>query len=181
MQRIAIVGNAGGGKSTLARRLSTALGLPLYEVDGLQWRPGWTPAPADEIASAHARWLAQPAWIIDGWGGWPAMRARFERADTVVLVDFPLAVHYAWALKRQALAALGRSPHWPPPGCRALPITGRLLRLMWRIHVHMRPQLLALVEAQRDDRRVVHLRSPGALERFAGSVEAAQIAAGTGP
>lgn len=175
MHRIAIIGNAGGGKSILARRLGAALRLPVYTVDDVQWRPGWTPAPAGDIARIYAGWLAQPAWIIDGWGSWPALSERFERADTIVLVDFPLALHYAWALKRQVLAALGRSPHWPPPGCRALPVTGRLLRLMWRVHFDMRPRLLALVDQHRARRRVVRLRSPRALDQFALAVEGSRL------
>jgi hypothetical protein len=92
-----------------------------------------------------------------------------------VLVDFPLALHYAWALKRQVLAALGRSPHWPPPGCRALPVTGRLLRLMWRVHFDMRPRLLALVDQHRARRRVEHLRSPRALDQFARVIEGSRL------
>jgi MoxR-like ATPase len=36
MRRVAIIGNAGGGKSTLARTLGAALALPFHEVDLLQ-------------------------------------------------------------------------------------------------------------------------------------------------
>jgi adenylate kinase family enzyme len=36
MHRIAIIGNAGGGKSILARRLGAALCLPVYTVDDVQ-------------------------------------------------------------------------------------------------------------------------------------------------
>jgi adenylate kinase family enzyme len=39
--RIAVIGNSGGGKSTVARHLAVSRGLPLVEVDALLWRPGW--------------------------------------------------------------------------------------------------------------------------------------------
>ena len=38
-ERIAIIGNAGGGKTTLARTLATSLDLPLVHVDAVQYRP----------------------------------------------------------------------------------------------------------------------------------------------
>jgi adenylate kinase family enzyme len=53
MRRIAIVGNAGGGKSTLARRLGVALAIPVYEIDLLQCKPGWVLASSEEIGQAH--------------------------------------------------------------------------------------------------------------------------------
>ena len=40
MRRIAIFGNGGGGKSTLARALGRHLRRPVYEVDEVQWLSG---------------------------------------------------------------------------------------------------------------------------------------------
>jgi hypothetical protein len=48
---------------------------------------GWASASAKEIGQAHEQWLMTPAWIIDGWGSWDAIAARFELADTIVVVD----------------------------------------------------------------------------------------------
>jgi len=166
MTRVAIIGNAGGGKSTLARRLGARRAMPVYQVDLLQWRPGWHRAPAEVIGATHAHWLAQPTWIIDGWGSWAALAERFERADTIILVDFLLLTHYWWAMKRQVRSVLQPGGDWPPPGCSALPVTGRLIRLMWRIHWEMRPRLLALVEGYRAGRQVLILKSPAQLRHF---------------
>lgn len=57
MTRIAIIGNAGGGKSTVSRNLRDILGLPLHAIDQLQWLPGWKAAPQEEFAEAHAKLL----------------------------------------------------------------------------------------------------------------------------
>src|SRR5262245_3150637 len=155
MRRIAIIGNAGGGKSTLARKLGAALAIPVHEIDLLQWKPGWVPASAEEIVQTHDRWLASPAWIIDGWGSWEAIAARFDLADTIIVVDFPLILHYWWAIKRQVTCLFQPDPAWPPPGCHALPITRRLLEMIWQIHWTMRPQLLATVARYSDRAHVV--------------------------
>ena len=170
MHRIAIIGNAGGGKSVLARALGATLGLPVRAVDDVQWRPGWTRAPLDEVSAAHSAWLAEPRWVIDGWGSWELMTERFAAADTIVLVDFPLHVHYRWALRRQLEVALGLRRDWPPPGCRALPITRELLRLMKRIHVEVRPRLLSLLDDAHFREKVVRLRSPAELRGWRSAV-----------
>lgn len=39
-KRILILGCGGAGKSTLARRLGAATGLPVVHLDGLYWQPG---------------------------------------------------------------------------------------------------------------------------------------------
>jgi hypothetical protein len=166
MQRIAIIGNAGGGKSILARRLGAALAIPVHEIDVLQWKPGWVPAPAAEVVQTHEQWLASPAWIIDGWGGWEAIVARFDLADTIVVVDFPLALHYWWAIKRQVICLFRPNSDWPPPGCRALPVTWRLLEMIWQIHWTMRPQLLELVAHYHRSAHIIHICSPDELHRF---------------
>ena len=166
MRRIAIIGNAGGGKSTLARRLGAVLAIPVHEIDLLQWKPGWVPASREAIDQTHYQWLASPAWIIDGWGSWDAIAARFELADTIIVVDLPLALHYWWAIKRHVTCMFQSNPAWPPPGCRALPVTWRLLTMMWQIHQTMRTRLLELAARYNDRARVVHIRSPHELRRL---------------
>jgi adenylate kinase family enzyme len=41
MQRIMIIGNGGGGKTTLSVALSRHTGIPITEVDALQFLPNW--------------------------------------------------------------------------------------------------------------------------------------------
>ena len=166
MQRIAIIGNAGGGKSVLARKLGRALDLPVYQFDDLQWRPRWERTPDDEIQTLHSKWLAQPKWIIDGWGTPEILAHRFEVADTIILIDFPIAVHYWWAAKRQIKAALHLNRGWPPEGCEALPVTGRLFKLMWKIHTEMLPELVELIGQYSQRAHIVHLKSPGEMKAF---------------
>jgi hypothetical protein len=52
MPRIVVIGNAGGGKSTVARELATARGLPHVEIDRLLWQDGF--APTDVYERQHA-------------------------------------------------------------------------------------------------------------------------------
>jgi len=171
MQRIAIIGNAGGGKSALAREMGDVLDLPVYTFDDLQWRPGWTRTPANEIQIMHSEWLAQPKWIIDGWGSPEILARRFETADIIILVDFPIAIHYWWAIKRQLKAVLHVNRGWPPEGCEALPVTWRLLKLMWKIHKEMLPELVELIHQYAQDTCIVHFKSPQEMKQFMKSLD----------
>lgn len=165
MTRIAIIGNAGGGKSTLSRRLRDLLRLPLHPIDQLQWRPRWQAVPRKDFAEAHMKLLAEPCWIIDGWGDFEDIKERFRQSDTIVLIDYPLWRHYWWAIKRQFLC-LFRPRIDGPPGCPMLPMTWPLLKMIWAIDRHAMPRLRALVHEERGRRRVFHVRTLDELRAF---------------
>lgn len=166
MQKIAIIGNAGGGKSTLARHLSQQLNIPLYEVDLYQWLPGWERPSSEKLDALYAEWLTQPAWIIDGWGSWENLEKRFAQADTIIFVDFPFWRHLWWTGKRHVLAILGLYPHWPPPGCKPWPVTKRLWDVMWKIQKEMLAPLTVLVYKFQGEKNLIHLKSPRQMKTF---------------
>jgi len=56
---VAVFGNAGGGKSTLARRLAAATRLPLHVIDKIQFRPGGAAIPHEEYLRIHAELLSR--------------------------------------------------------------------------------------------------------------------------
>ena len=165
MKQIAVIGNAGGGKSTLCRQLSQVLDVPLFPIDLIQWKPGWTPTPYDEIKREHDRILTNDHWIIDGWGPFDLIETRFAAADTIIFVDLPLHVHYWWSIKRQ-IACIFRPRTDGPPGCPMLPVTWPLLKMIWRIHFDTRPKLLDLIYKQRKETHIVHITSVRGLRRF---------------
>ncbi|CAN7441184.1 flagellar protein FlaR [Rhizobium rhizogenes] len=166
MTRVMVIGNAGGGKSTMCRVLSTAHALPYYAIDRIQWKPNWVQASRSEFIASHEAWLSQERWLIDGYGSWDSVQRRMDMADTIVFVDHPIWVHYWWASKRQVKSLfLGRPDG--PEGCRMFPVTIRLFKMMWSLHRDMRPKLLVALEAHRGHARIIHIRSPKQLAAFA--------------
>lgn len=165
MRRIAIIGNAGGGKSTLAARLAGTLDLPHYALDHIQWQAGWTPTPADEFDRKHRALLHRDSWVIDGFGGMSGIEERLNAADTVLFVDLPLWRHYWWALKRQVKSVFRPDPH-APRNCSLLAVTWPLLTMMWDIHRNARPRVVALLDSLGGQTQVITLRSPGAIESY---------------
>ena len=92
--RIAIIGNAGGGKSTLARKIGQAFDLPVTHVDSIQYRGDWQRTEAAECNQILEVAAQADRWVIDGFGSDVLIEQRIKIADTVVFVDFPLWRHY---------------------------------------------------------------------------------------
>jgi adenylate kinase family enzyme len=82
MKRAVVIGNSGGGKSTLARRLSAAWKCRHVEIDGLLWRPEWQLTPVEIYHAEHARLIAEENWIVDGLGRLESIPERLARAPT---------------------------------------------------------------------------------------------------
>lgn len=113
--RIVVIGNSGGGKSVLARRIAADLRLPCIEVDAILWQPGWQLTPADVYGREHARLIATAAWVMEGLGARASIPERMQRATHIVLIDMPLWVHFWLAAERHADWIAGRLEH-PPAG-----------------------------------------------------------------
>ena len=166
MRRVAVIGNGGGGKSTLARAVGNHLGIRVHEVDEVQWLPGWRRAPLDEVAHTLESWAADDTWVIDGFGPWPVIDRRMGRADTIVYVDLPFRTHLWWAAKRQVTSLIRRRA-WG--GQSAAPPTLLLFRTLRRVHA-MRSDLLELVTKNGRAAKLVHLRSPREMTRWLAEV-----------
>lgn len=166
MCRAVVIGNAGGGKSVLSKRIAEAHNLPVCVVDKLQWRPGWTPVPLDRVMDQVRDVLSRERWLIDGWGPWQTIVERFEKSDTIILVDLPLWVHLWWATKRQIKALLVPQRVDTPEGCRLASMTWRMYRMIWTIHWKMRPGLLALVKEFEGEKTIHRIRSSRDVRRF---------------
>lgn len=165
MQRVVVVGNAGGGKTTLSRELGARLALPVIHLDSLIWRPGWQATPKAEFEAQHRAIVAGERWIIDGLATWESVVERVAAADTVIFPDYALWQSYLWALKRQAQSIVRPRPELPA-NCPMLPKTWVLLRLMWRVHRNMRPRILALLGENLDRKRVIYLQTPAQTRQF---------------
>lgn len=164
MNRVAVIGNAGGGKSRLSKRIAEVQGLPYHAVDLMQYGPGWAPHPGFEAGQEAL--IAQDRWVIDGVGTWPSLQARLARADTIIFVDLPFRIHLWWATKRQIHAILFGRPD-APKGARSWPITWKLYRLMVWVNRDIRPRFLAAAQAQEGRAQVIHIRSVAELDAFA--------------
>ena len=135
--RILVTGNAGSGKSTFARRLGTALDLPVFGLDRVVWQPGWRKTPAGERAAMIAELCAGPEWVIDG-----VSHEILAAADIVVFLDVPRLVSIGRCARR-TWRYLFRSRPGLPENCPEISIIPQLLKIIWRFPTAVRPQILA--------------------------------------
>ena len=165
MKRVAIFGNAGGGKSRLARELAAITGLPLHVIDKIRWRPGGTETPYEEYLQAHAALLARDEWIIDGFESIKPAWERFEVADTLIHVDLPLRVHAWWVTKRLVKGLFVSPEGWPE---RSPIIRSSICsyRVLWPCHRHLTPKYRSYTSEVAQRKRVFHLRSRQELKQF---------------
>lgn len=165
MKRVAIFGNAGGGKSTLARNLSEITGLPLFVIDKMRWQEGGVEVPHEEYLAAHAELIRNEAWIIDGFENAALAWERFAAADTLVHVDLPIALHYWWVTKRFTKGLFIDPPGWPD-GSPLWSSTMSSYSVIPKCHRNLTPKYRQLLIDSAASKRVHHLRSPAEMAEF---------------
>lgn len=169
MRRVVIIGNSGGGKSTLARRLGETLGLPVVHLDVLYWKPGWTDSDDDEFAARQAEVLAGDAWICDG--NFPGTQPlRMARADTVIWIDQPPLLCLWRAVRRMLAYRKGGRPDMAE-GCDEK-FDPAFYAFILTFNRKVRPRIEAAMAEHAGHARVVRLRSDREIALFL--AEAAQ-------
>ena len=87
--KIIVIGSPGSGKSTFARKLRDASGLPLFYLDTIYHNPDRTTVSREEFDSKLADILSRDCWIIDG-NYLRTLPLRLAAAEQVFFFDLPL-------------------------------------------------------------------------------------------
>jgi adenylate kinase family enzyme len=169
-ERVAIIGNAGGGKSTLARKLAARRNLPCFDLDALVWKPGWTLAEQADYEAEHARLIAGERWLIEGLGWASSRPARLRRATEIVFVDMPLWMHFWLLAERQIAWAKGELAH-PPAGIHDYVTTEDMFKSFWEVERDEMPEVRRLIDAEeRRGNKVIRIASVEELNSFSESI-----------
>ncbi len=181
-RRIHIVGHSGCGKSTLAARLAHALGLPLVELDALNWEPDWVglnDVNPEEFERRIGHATRGDAWIVAGSYARFAQRVFWPRLETVVWLDLPLPLLLGRVLRRSWRRWRTRELLWGTNYERFWPqwkVWRKEDSLVWWVVVQGRPKrrriLSYMLEPKWAHIRFVRLTSRAEIERFAAAVEA---------
>lgn len=88
MERVSVVGNAGVGKTRLARQIAAVLDVPYVELDAIHHLPAWEPIDPAAFLATVSRIAAGDGWVIDGnYRAVVTDGPVWQRADTVVWLD----------------------------------------------------------------------------------------------
>lgn len=111
MQRVLVTGASGAGKSTLAAKIAEVTGLPFIPTDPFYWEEDWQPAPENSVVKKADSVTAREEWVLDG--NFDDQRHLvWQRADTVIWLDFPRWVIVTRAVRRNLGYLVSREPMW---------------------------------------------------------------------
>jgi adenylate kinase family enzyme len=163
MQRIMLIGSGGSGKSTLARQLGARLGLPVFHLDALYWKPGWVETPRPEWEALQRELVAGDRWIIDGNYG-STLGIRLAAADVVVYLDYSRWTCLWGVLKRRIMYA-GRSRPDMAEGCPEK-VDWEFVRWVWQFPAIGKPTIEAKLAKLPPGKAVIRLRSRAETARW---------------
>ncbi|HFS0184471.1 hypothetical protein ACU611_08455 [Klebsiella aerogenes] len=84
--KILVIGRPCSGKTTLAEKLSSELGIPAYDMDDLNWKDGWQRVDIKEINNQLGFILAKKSWIISG-DYLNTLPVRLAHATDLIILD----------------------------------------------------------------------------------------------
>lgn len=177
MDRVAIIGCGGGGKSWLARELGVMLGIRPVHMDGMYYDQDWQPLAKEPFAALQRELVAAPRWVIDGNYA-STLPIRLEVADTVIFLDLP-AWACLWGITQRRLRHHGGQHAATGVYDR---VTWDFIRYIASYRRQMAPRVRELISSHADDAQVVVLRSRRGVRRFlAATVRERQSAGRRGP
>lgn len=167
VDRIAIIGCGGSGKTYLANKLAALLNLPLTHLDGVYYDAEWNPLPQDEFAAIQRDLVSAPRWLIEGnYAG--TLPIRLAAADTVIFLDLPGITCLAGIVRRRLRYRGGQHAQ---EGVYDR-LTWSFIRYIWGYRKSMRPRVRQLLAEHGGNVRLVSLTSRRQADRFVAQLEA---------
>ncbi|MBJ7537647.1 adenylate kinase [Marinomonas transparens] len=167
MNKIAVFGKPGSGKSTLCKNLASATGITLHALDSIVYQKNGDLVDRETFNEEHEKLLSSDSWIIDGFGPLGSFNKRLEAADTLVYIDLPYITSY-WLVTKRLVKGLLVKPEGWPDGSSVLKGTVqsyKMLRLSPTFWNHDFRQKLERISEQKS---VYVIRSITELNRFTG-------------
>lgn len=106
--RILVYGVTGSGKTTLARDIGRATGLPWHSVDDeIGWLPGWTERDPDDQHRLARQICVGQEWVLDtAYSAW--FEEPLARVELIVALDYPRWFSLQRLLRRTVHRAVTR-------------------------------------------------------------------------
>jgi len=171
MDRIAVVGNSGTGKTFVARQLAQRLQVPHTELDSIFHQPGWTELDITEFRRRVGVLVAEPRWVIDG--NYKQVRDLvWARADTVVWLDLPRTLVLRRVMWRTIRRVFTRQVLWNGNRERLRNALSwhperSIIRWSWTQHSEYRERYAAAMQDPAHDHLTFHrLRTPAQVMSF---------------
>jgi len=156
--KVHIIGQAGSGKTTLARWLAERDGSVAFDLDIVVYGPRGERTHAERTALVAAI-LEHEGWVAEGAYREEWLSPLLNEAEVIVWLDLPLRV-CLWRIFRRHVAAEFRRNN-PHPGWRKL---AGFMRYTWQADRSSRVEVQRLLRGY--GVKVVRLRSGGKVRRW---------------
>lgn len=155
-KRIVVVGVSACGKSTFTRKLALKTRLPVIFMDEIMWKPDWQYIGDDETVKKVDEVSGAAEWIIEGYIPTGAHTFLFERASTIIYLDYSPLISSWRYIKRW-----WKHRTYPRPELAGCPekFSFKFLKIIWakREVVDLNKSLAQI----KDQNKIIILNSPG--------------------
>lgn len=165
IQRVAIIGCGGSGKTTVGRRLAASLGTTITHLDAVYYDDEWNKLPQDKFAEIQEELVAADTWVIDGnYAG--TLPIRLRRATHVVFLDLP-GITCLWGIAQRRWRYRGGQHN---DGVYDN-INWGFIKYVWGYRKEMAPRVRALLNDHAGDAEVFIVRSRREANRLTTELE----------
>ena len=168
-ERIVVLGSSGSGKTVLARELAARRGVPHVELDALRFAEDCAEVPDEVFIERIAAFTEGDAWVVDGNYSRTAHNPRWDRAQTVVWLDYAFLVCGWRLLRRTVLRSARREELWQgnrETFRRSFASSESILLWFLRTFRRRRQYEAAMADPANAHLTFVRLRSPRAAARW---------------
>lgn len=157
MEKIAVIGLTGSGKTTLANKLGILLKLPVHHLDKFAWRNG-VYASQQELIENVSTLVKNDKWILDG--GQPrskTLEIRIEHADTIIFFDLPFLLVMWRQIKRFFKYYKKTRPDMGGNRIQKYPLTWKEISYAWN---YPTKDIYSKLDPYKNTRRIFIIKSP---------------------
>lgn len=166
MNKIAIIGSPGAGKTTLANTLHQELKIKVYHLDRLLWKTDWQSIDGPTRVDTMQDIVCEKQWIIEGTYV-RSSEPRLNAADTIIFLDTHLLT-CLWRIIKRHYSERGHSRRDIPEGCVDKLNLHRMVRLLV-FRIQERTTLKQKLKQKRPEdnpKKIITLRSQKDLTDF---------------
>ena len=148
--RIVVTGTSGSGKSTLARQIARRYGLPLVDLDAINWQANWHDIARHDpdVFIARVKQATEcDAWVVDG--NYAVVRDHlWLRATHILWLDYDLSLVMVRVVTRTFARLILRTPLWAGnrEQWRFLLDPDHPIRWAWSSHARRRQDMLERIQ-----------------------------------
>lgn len=158
-----VLGCSGGGKSTLAKRISDITGLRCIHTDLIYWMPNWVERDPETVMNMVKQQIKPDGWVFDGNHS-RSYDLRLANTDIVIWVDIA-----RWRCLFNACYRVvkyrGKTRPDMTVGCHEK-VDWHFLKFIWDFKHRGNVKIAAMLERVKHEKRIYRLKNYTEINAF---------------